>query len=212
MSQLLRVAISISLLIGALLVPLRSAPGEAVPIRNPLDSFPGALEEWQGRGGVIFTPEVMKTLDPTDYLMRRYQDPAGRSLWLFIAYWGSRSGWAPHSPKYCLPGAGWEFLEVSDVTIPLAAPFAPITVNRYLVQKDRRQQLVFYWYQSQGKAIAGELSARAEMVKNSIGRHRTDGALVSITSPVYGSVRQTSDRLVKYIQAMYPVLGEFLPD
>jgi len=98
------------------------------------------------------------------------------------------------------------------MTIPVAPPFAPITVNRYLVQKDRRQQLVFYWYQSQGNAIAGDLSARLEMVKNSIERHRTDGALIRITSPVYGSVRETSDRLVSYIQAMYPLLGEYLPD
>jgi len=212
MSQPLRVAVSISLLIGALLVPMRSSQGEAVPIRKPLDSFPGALQEWQGRGGVIFAPLVMQRLKSTDYLMRRYQDPAGRSLWLFIAYWSSQRKGAQHSPKYCLPGGGWEVLEGSTMTIPVASPFAPITVNRYLVQKDRRQQLVFYWYQSQGNAIAGDLSARLEMVKNSIERHRTDGALIRITSPVYGSVRETSDRLVSYIQAMYPLLGEYLPD
>jgi hypothetical protein len=50
------------------------------------------------------------------------------------------------------------------------------------------------------------------MLKNSVLRHRTDGALVRISSPVYGSVQQTSDRLVRYIQAMYPLLGEYLPD
>jgi EpsI family protein len=98
------------------------------------------------------------------------------------------------------------------VTIPLPQPLAPLTVNRYLIQKDRDQQLVFYWYQSQGKAIAGEMAARVQMIKDSIVRHRTDGALVRVSSPVYGSVQDTSDRLEKYIQAMYPVLGEYLPD
>ena len=62
------------------------------------------------------------------------------------------------------------------------------------------------------QAIAGELAARLEMMKSSIVRHRTDGALVRVSSPVYGGVQQTSDRLVGYIQALYPILSEYLPD
>jgi EpsI family protein len=82
----------------------------------------------------------------------------------------------------------------------------------YLIQKDRDQLLVLYWYQSQGKAIAGEPTTKVEMAKNSIMRHRTDGALVRVTSPIYQSVQETSDFLVRYVQALYPVLGEYLPD
>ena len=68
-------------------------------------------------------------------------------------------------------------------------------MNRFLLQKDAAQQLVFYWYHSQGRAIAGELAARVEF-----------------TSPIYGSVSETSERLVSYVQAMYPILTEYLPD
>jgi len=71
---------------------------------------------------------------------------------------------------------------------------------------------VLYWYQSQGQAIAGEIVARIQMVNSAIFRNRTDGALVRITSPVYGSVPDTSDRLVKYVQAMYSALHEYLPE
>ena len=123
-----------------------------------------------------------------------------------------RKGATPHSPRNCLPGSGWEPLEASRVAISLPQPFEPILVNQYLIQKDRDQQVVLYWYQSQGKAIAGEMAARVQLVKNSIVRHRTDGALVRISSPVYGSVQDTSDRLVRYVQAMYPALGGYLPD
>jgi EpsI family protein len=213
MKQPFRVALSISLLIGALLVLHLRSPGEAVPIRKPLDSFPSAVGEWQGREGTIFELDVLNMLKAKDYVMRRYQDPAGRNLWLFIGYWDSqRKGAQPHSPKNCLPGGGWEPLEASRVTIPLSQSFTRITVNRYLLQKDRDQLVVFYWYQSQGSAVAGEMEARVEMVKNSIVRHRTDGALVRISSPVHGSVQETSDRVVRYIQALYPILGEYLPD
>jgi len=213
MRQPVGVGVSLSLLIGALLVLQLRSPGEAVPIRKSLDSFPTAVGDWQAREGVLLELDTLNVLKATDYLMRRDQDPSGRSVWLFIGYWeNQRKGAQPHSPRNCLPGGGWEPLEASRVTIPLPQPSAPITVNRYLIQKDRDQQIVFYWYQSQGKAIAGELPARVEMIKNSIVRHRTDGALVRISSPVYGSLEETSNLLVKYIQAVYPILGEYLPD
>jgi EpsI family protein len=207
------VALSVSLLLAALLMLHLRSPGEAVPIRESLDRFPAAVGEWQGHGGAILDLETLNVLNATDYVMRRYQNPEGRSLWLFVAYWDSqRKGAQPHSPRNCLPGGGWEPLEASMVTIPLPQPFAPISVNRFLIQKDRDQQVVLYWYQSQGKATAGEIAARVEMMRNSVVRGRTDGALVRISTPVYGSVQDTSDRLVKYVQAMYPVLGEYLPD
>jgi EpsI family protein len=85
-------------------------------------------------------------------------------------------------------------------------------VNRYLIQKDREQQVVLYWYQSQAQAIAGEVPARIAMVKRALVHNRTDGAIVRVMSPVYGSARETSELLVAYVQAMYPVLGEYLPD
>jgi EpsI family protein len=213
MKQPVRVGVSLALLVSALLVLHLRSPGEAVPIRQSLDNFPNTVGAWQAREGVLLDLDTLNVLKAKDYLMRRDQDASGHSVSLFIAYWDSqRKGAQPHSPRNCLPGSGWEPLEASIVTIPLPPPFAPITVNRYLIQKDQDRQLVFYWYQSQGRAIAGEIAARVEMIKNSIVGHRTDGALVRVSSPVYGGVQETSYRLVSYIQAMYPLLGGYLPE
>jgi EpsI family protein len=85
-------------------------------------------------------------------------------------------------------------------------------VNRFLIQKDQHQQLVLYWYHSHGKAVAGEIPARLELVKSAVLRNRTDGALIRVSSPVLGSVPATSELLVQYVQAMYPFLSQFLPD
>ena len=213
MTQLARVAVSILLLVGALLVLQLRSSGEAVPIRKPLDRFPTIVGEWEGREEQVLDLSILDQLKAKDYLMRRDQAPGGRNVWLFIGYWDrQRSGAQPHSPKNCLPGSGWEPIEASKVTIPLGKSFPPITVNQYLIQKDRDQLLVLYWYQSQGKAIAGELAAKVEMAKSSIVRHRTDGALVRISSPIYGSVQETSRLLIGYAQALYPILPEYLPN
>jgi len=213
MTQVVRVAMSLAVLAGALLVLQFRSTGEAVPIRKPLDSFPATLGEWRGRGGTIFSASILGKLKLTDYVMRDYVDAAGRGLNLYIAYWDTqRKGAVIHSPKNCLPGAGWEPVEASHLTIRLRPPHSSITVNRYLVQKEREQQVVLYWYQSQGQAIAGEVPARIAMVQSALVHNRTDGAIIRVMSPIYGSARETSDRLVAYVQAMYPVLGDYLPD
>ena len=86
MKQPVRVGVSLALLVGALLVlHLRSA-GEAVPIRKSLDSFPNTVGQWQAREGVLLELDTLNVLRPKDYLMRRDEDPSGRSVWLFIAY------------------------------------------------------------------------------------------------------------------------------
>ena len=201
------------LLFGALLFLQFRSSGEAVPIRKPLDTFPAALGEWKGREATILEVEILNVLKVKDYLMRRYMDPSGRSLWLYIGYWDTqRKGAQIHSPKNCLPGGGWEPLEADRVSIPIGGSSGAIQVNRYLLQKDRDKQLVLYWYQSQGQAVASEVSAKVQLVKNAIVHNRTDGALIRIASPVYGSVSETFEWQVQFVQTMYPLLGGFLPE
>jgi hypothetical protein len=59
--------------------------------------------------------------------------------------------------------------------------------------------------------VAGELQAKLEMVRNSILYNRTDGAIIRVSSPIYGSVAETSARLVQFVQALQPLLSEYLP-
>jgi len=136
--------------------------------------------------------------------------------WLFIAYWDSqRKGAQPHSPRNCLPGGGWEPLEASRVTIPLPPPLAPISVNRFLIQKDRDQQVVLYWYQSHDRVIASEYWSKAYMVLDAIRLNRTDAALVRVVSPVIGTgdaAEQAAEgQAADFVRAMFPLLGRYLP-
>lgn len=208
-----RLAVSCALILGVfLLLQFRSA-GEAVPIRKPLDTLPAALGDWEQRQSTLLETEIINYLKVSDYLMRRYTDPTGRSVWLYVGYWSTqRKGADFHSPRNCLPAGGWEPVEASRLTISVPGRGEPITINRYLIQKDREMQVVLYWYQSQGKVVASEVSAKMEMVRNAIFRNRTDGALVRVSSPVSGTVAETADRLVRYVQVLYPALSAHLPD
>ena len=213
MKPSVRIAVSIGLLTATLLLLATRPSGEAVPIRRPLDRFPMVAGVWEGRETTVLETKIVNKLKLNDHLVRRYVDPAGRSLWTYIGYWETqRKNATIHSPKNCLPGHGWEPVEASRVTVALPPPYGSITVNRYLIQKEQEQQLVLYWYQSRGQAIAGEIAARVAMIGSAAVYNRTDGALVRISSPVYGNVAETSAMLTGYVRTIYPVLREFLPE
>jgi EpsI family protein len=200
------------MLLAFVVIQLRSV-GEGVPMRRSLDTFPHTLGIWRGQDDTILDPDVLKILKVSDYLMRRYVDPAGHPAWLYVGYWQSRRKGADiHSPRNCLPGGGWDPVEGGRLTISIAGSASPIVVNRYLIQKDQQMQVVIYWFQTQGKVVAGEVEAKLDLMRSAMLMNRTDGALVRISSPVSGTPRETTERLVSYVQSIYPVLREYLPD
>ena len=186
---------------------------EVVPIRKPLDELPATIGSWGEAQTTVLDDDVLDVLRPSDYALRRYVDPVGRSLWLYVGYWQSqRKGAQIHSPKNCLPGNGWEPLDAARKVIPVPGRAEPIEVNLYVLQKGSARQVVVYWFESRGEAFADELRAKLELVRNSIAYNRSDAAIVRISSPVYGSLDESVDRLVKYVQAIYPILDDFLPN
>ncbi len=210
---MIRVAVSALMLVGALLLANARSSGEAVPARQPLREFPTHVGAWRSEHTAVLDDDVLNVLKVSDYLMRLYVDTTRQGLWLYIGYWETqRKGAQIHSPKNCLPGSGWEPLQAGVADVPLTADGARLHVNRYLVQKERERLLVFYWYQSEGRAIASEITARMQLVQSAVFRHRTDGAVVRLSSPVTGSIAETEQRLVAYAQALHPLLNTFLPE
>lgn len=208
-----RLLISVAILAAALVVLQFRSVGEGVQMRKPFDTFPEVLGAWRGVDDTTFDPDVLRMLKMSDYLMRRYVDASGHSTWLYMGYWQSqRRGSDIHSPRNCLPAGGWEPVEARRLTVPLGGSLAPIIVNHYLIQKDRQMQVVIYWFEAQGHVVAGELEAKIQMVRSAIFENRTDGALVRLSSPVSGTVQETTDRMTGQIQALYPVLREYLPN
>jgi EpsI family protein len=207
-----RFFISCALITGALLVVQFRSHGQAVELQRPLAEFPEILTGWRFQEGALLDEKTLSILKMSEYILRRYVDPTGRSLWFYVGYWDAqRKGAQIHSPKNCLPGSGWEPLQASRVTVDLAPANESITVNRYLIQKDQQQQLATYWYHSQGQPVASEMDAKLIGVKNAMLHNRTDGALVRLLSPIYGTVDQTFDMQVGFIRSMYPHLRRHLP-
>jgi EpsI family protein len=185
--------------------------GEPVPVRQPLRQLPLAMGGWQGQEYPL-EERIVSVLGVSDYVNRVYMSGGGQRVDLYLGYYQSqRTGETIHSPKNCLPGAGWEPVRAGRLTIPLAATPA-ITVNEYLVEKGPAQYLVFYWYQAHGRVIASEYSGKAWLVFDAITRNRTDGALVRVLTSTRNGEDQARARTVQFVQALYPRLSGFIPD
>jgi EpsI family protein len=186
---------------------------EHIPPRQSLENLPREFSGWMSRDLTIL-PEVRQVLGDGDFLSRVYgRRPEEPGIELFIAYFSSqRSGTAIHSPRNCLPGAGWTPVESSRIQIPRGGG-EPVIANRYLIARGLDRKVVVYWYQSNTRAIASEYSAKFYLVTDSIRLNRSDGALVRvITQLARGeSEEQGEQRAVAFAQELAPRLTAHIP-
>ncbi len=206
-----RFFITVGVLLGGFVLLRGVSHGEPTALRTPLRQLPAALANWQGQDQPLEL-RIVEALGVNDYLNRIYADRSGHSVGLYVGYYQSqRTGQTIHSPKNCLPGAGWEPVRSGRLSIPMATT-PPIEVNEYLVEKDAERYLVLYWYQAHGRVVASEYSGKVWLVLDAIARNRTDGALIRLFTPTRGGEDRARARAVQFVQALYPQLSKFIPD
>jgi EpsI family protein len=198
-------------LIGQAILFYTASHGDSTPLASPLSAFPARFGDWRVVQEGVVDKETQDVLRADDTLTRFYAEPNGHAANLFIAYFKTqRYGQSPHSPKNCLPGSGWQQVEAGLVDVPVGGE--TIRINRYLVSKGENESIVFYWYQSQGRVIADEFSAKFHLVADSIRNHRSDTALVRVVVQTNAGHHEYSDAIGRdFVKAAYPAVKAYLP-
>ena len=187
---------------------------ETFPPRAPLSSLPLEIDGYIGHNQSL-DQETLDILGHPEYVFRFYDNVDAAEPWVnvYIAYFPSqRTGDTIHSPQHCLPGAGW--VPTSRETISLQAPDgSSFPVNRYVVSKGEDRQIVLYWFQAHGRAVASEYWAKYYLITDSIHMNRSDGALVRLMSPMLRG--ETADgaeaRVMKLGNQLLPMLDGYIP-
>jgi EpsI family protein len=185
---------------------------EVVPKSKPVSAFPISVGNWVGEDMRI-DDEVLSVLGPGDFLSRVYTQSRQPYIGFFLGYFPSQqTGDTMHSPKNCLPGSGWTPTESSRIMLPIASGES-IPVNRYIIQKGADRQLVIYWYQAHGRAVASEYWARFYLVADAMRMNRTDGALIRIVTPIsFGESKDSAEqRAGQFAQQIAPSLSNYVP-
>lgn len=208
-----RILTVLLLLQGVLLYAVALRPERLAPV-GPLDAFPLEARGWRMKQEGKIEPEIKEILKADDLLSRWYVNSSETaSAYFFIAYFKTqREGQSPHSPKNCLPGAGFESLESFPITIPVPGRDEPIRINRYLTARGEEKSVTLYWYQSHNRIIADEFAAKFWLIADSIRYHRSDTALVKIVVPVRGGDADLATKTsIDFAQAMWPAVAHQLP-
>lgn len=151
----------------------------AVSNAQSLADIPMTVETWTGHRAASYAPNVVETLGVDQYINRTYYSVDDRVANLYVGYYRSQSqGASIHSPLNCMPGAGWEMVDVERV------PFAGGTARRVLIRKGAERLMVLYWYQSAMRVEGDEIRGRLYMAFDTMRYGRNDAALVRVTVPV----------------------------
>lgn len=188
----------------------------SLELRVPLAvGVPRELDGFTARDAAMAPAEV-KAAGVTSYLARTYA-PSGAAAGvtptfsLYVGYYDRQTqGRTIHSPKNCLPGAGWEALAAGTARVAVAGGTA-VVVNRYLIQRAGQEALVLYWYQGRGRVEANEYRVKWDLLRDATLRRRSEEALVRVVVPVTATDSDAARIAVTVAGSLVPAVAQALP-
>lgn len=204
------------LLVGTFLV-YRAPHGKSMLLQQKLFTFEDQIGGWTGEEPRTLDPKVLDVLRADAYVDRIYRNEAGEWISLYVGYFeDQKSGETIHSPKNCMPGAGWNFVQTEEVAFTIESRYPPMqfkALRGILLNKDERL-LSYYWYQSRGRFLASEYWHKFYLIFDAIRYNRTDGALVRVLAPLSenADVEKIDAQLKAFITEFAPILQyEYFP-
>ena len=186
---------------------------ETIVPNRPFSEFPSEIGPWSGQES-RFDERVYAILGVDDSILSNYRTEDGRLVQLYVGYYQSqREGDLIHSPKHCMPGAGWKIVEteLEEVETPGVGE-GRLTAIKLTLQNGPARQVMLYWFQSRGRIISSEYWQKIYLVIDSVTRRRTDGSFVRLISPVVdGDEAGALEVLKNFTRELAPVLSEFIP-
>ena len=145
---------------------------------QPMNSIPTLYEGSPGTDLAI-DKEEQRIAGMSDFMLREF--PRDSTKWsIYVGYYDRQvQGKTIHSPKNCLPGAGWEIMENGAVPLSDPSPAAP-RINRVVLSNKGTRALVYYWYQGRGRIAHNEYKVKWDLLRDAAMHGRTEEALVRL--------------------------------
>jgi EpsI family protein len=172
---------------------------DRAPLAGPLRAMPVALAGTNGRDRDV-SIEERKVSAVSDYVFRTFGPDSLTAFSLYVGYYSKQAtGKAIHSPRNCLPGAGWQTVESGKAIVTVDGQ--SVTVNRYLLAKGPSQALVYYWYQGRGRVAHSEYTVKWDLLRDAVAHGRSEEALVRVVVPIRRAPGYSKDAWRAHIEA-----------
>lgn len=156
---------------------------KAVELAAPIDGVLTSVAGYRVQNHKI-PDEELKVAGMSNYVARTYSRDSVLAFTTLVAYYDRQiRGKSIHSPRNCLPGAGWEVLSGGTATVN--ANGARYVINRYMLKNGPARAVVYYWYQGRGRVVASEYAVKWNLLRDAAFRGHTEEALVRVVVPVH---------------------------
>jgi EpsI family protein len=192
-----------------------------VPPRETFASFPLEIDGWRCAENEPLDPDVKENLGATDTLICNYtRSDRPNGIGLYIGYHatqirdegGGSAENSIHPPAHCLPGSGWDITDSRTIPVTFDGVTDPNAhAKRLIITKGGEQQLVYYWYQMQGRFVAEDWQKILYVGYDRATIGRTDGALVRFTMPVGPRGEDVEPELVAFAARVVSMLPRYVP-
>jgi len=80
--------------------------------------------------------------------------------------------------------------------------------------KTGMKELAYFWFPQRGRILNNAYQLKIYTFWDALTRHRTDGALVRVITPVYPDeqLQDAEARLQGFTREIAPILSKFIPD
>lgn len=193
---------------------------EMALLPRPLNQLPLTLAGATGEERQL-TENERTVVGVSDYVFRLFKLDSASMFSVYVGYYQSQAtGKTIHSPRNCLPGAGWQVVESGVANVGDAGGKA--AVNQYVIANGPLQAVVLYWYQGRGRVASSEYRVKWELLRDAATRGRTEEALVRVMVPIapsrkfnatdWAERRAEAERLAHKVAAeLIPMMDRALP-
>ena len=188
-----------AILLGGCALLARSRAQRAMPLRAPIASVLATYPGYTAKSATISDDE-RRVAGMTDYVARSYVIDTTVAFTTLVSYYDRQAqGRTIHSPRNCLPGAGWEIVRSGTTGIQTAGGAS--VVNRDVLKNRGEAALVYYWYQGRGRIVASEYAVKWNLLRDAALLGHSEEALVRIVVPLRGGSGRLSDSSATLVRA-----------
>ncbi len=169
--------------------------------------IPESIGPWEGRSLGTDLNLLKSAIGAQDIVFRTYKKGT-EAVTLYVAYYKDiDSANEVHAPAVCYPGQGWTVSEDEIVLRELGAGKAG--VNRLLIDKGDRQELVYCWWQTGDRVIPRNSANRLyQMIKGLTGRNPST-VWIRVSADTRKNVKSCENSVMRFSREMAPLIRNY---
>jgi EpsI family protein len=166
-------------------------PAPRKPLAQILDSIPGYSHK-----KVDVDTNSQRVAGMDEFVNRMYLRDSVPVFSVYVGYYTYQTqGKSIHSPRNCLPGAGWEPVESTTLPIASAPGVGSRNMNKYVLANQGNYAAVYYWYQGRGRIESNEYTVKYNLMRDAAVFGRTEEALVRLVVPLITRENRTPEHV-----------------